>query len=419
MGRQRSGSDDQVAGLLRTARETLGLAFAFLARLDGTTHHLEVVDSAVPIDFHDGMTQPQATSLCQAILDGKAPPVIRDIAELPAARALPGVLASGIRSYVAAPVVLSDGRSYGTLCAAGFTAEPLLRERDDAVLKVLARAAAAIVEPELCERERLVQIRGRVERVLAAGGPRVLLQPVVALGSGVRVGAEALSRFPADWEGRTPDVCFAEAHDAGLGTSLEIAALRRAAAELPHVRGYLAMNVSPATILDPECGRLLAELPADRIVLELSEHDPVDDYPRLLAALAPLRAAGIQLAIDDVGAGYSSLRHIVMTAPDIIKLDRGIVAGVAGDRVLAALVRALVTFAAGGGARVVAEGIETAEDAAELADLGVGFGQGWHFGRPMAPQDLAEPVGVPVPPEPQAWTVPAARERYPQPWAVG
>jgi EAL domain-containing protein (putative c-di-GMP-specific phosphodiesterase class I) len=210
-----------------------------------------------------------------------------------------------------------------------------------------------------------------------------------------------LSRFSAEWNGKAPDVCFAEAHDVQLGAALEIAALRRAADVLDQVRGYLAMNVSPATMLDPVCGRLLADLPADRIVLELSERHPVEDYPRLTAALAPLRAAGVQLSIDDIGAGCSSLRHIVMTSPDVIKLDREIVAGVATDRVLATLVRALVTFAAGCGAGVVAEGIETAEDAAELADLGVRFGQGWYFGHPMPSHALAEPVGVPVPPEPR------------------
>ena len=419
MSDMRFGGDERVAELLRTAREALGLDVAFLTRMDGTTQFIEAVESAVPVAFHDGMTLPQATSLCQAILVGRLPAVIPDVAGLPDAAALPAARVFGIRSYVAVPVVIGDGRLYGTLCAAGFGAEPSLRPRDATMLEVLAKAAATVIEPEVLRLERHDEIQGRVERLLLDGGPRVLLQPIVALSSGVRVGAEALSRFPAGWDGKAPDVCFAEAHGVGLGAALEISALRRAAVELPHVRGYLAMNVSPETMLDPVCVHLLEDLPADRIVLELSEHAPVGDYPRLLAALAPLRAAGIQLAIDDVGSGYASLRHIVMTGPDIIKLDRGLVSGVARDRVLATLVRALVTFAAGCGAKVVAEGIETAEDAAELADLGVGFGQGWHFGRPMSPSDLAEPVGVPVPPEPRAWIVPEPAERYPQPWAVG
>ena len=131
-------------------------------------------------------------------------------------------------------------------------------------------------------------------------------------------------------------------------------------------------------------------MPLDRIVLELSEHDPIDDYAHLGAVLSPLRAAGMRLAIDDVGAGFSSLRHIVATAPDVIKLDRSIVAGVAGDAVLAVVVQSLVNLAGAVGAAVVAEGIETAADAGALASLGVGLGQGWHFDRATTVAELRE-----------------------------
>ena len=209
--------------------------------------------------------------------------------------------------------------------------------------------------------------------------------------TGTRMGAEALSRFPADW-GLTPDVVFAEAHSVGMGHALELQALERAAEHLDRVGGYIAMNVSPATALTPEAAELLRRLPLERVVLELTEHDAVEDYDALSAALAPFRAAGLRLAIDDVGAGFSSLRHIVVTAPDVIKLDRSIAAGVATDRVLSTLVGSLVTFAHGSGATVVAEGVETADDATTLRALGVDHGQGWHFGRPGPPETLALPA---------------------------
>jgi len=258
---------------------------------------------------------------------------------------------------------------------------------------VLASAAAVIVEPEVREWERRTEIEGRLDPVVADGGPVVLLQPVVDLATGARMGAEALSRFPAEW-GRTPDVVFAEAHSIGLGHALELQALERAAEHLDRVDGYIAVNASPATVLTPECTELLGRLPLDRVVLELTEHDAVEDYVRLSAVLAPLRAAGLRLAIDDVGAGFSSLRHIVVTSPDVIKLDRSIAAGVATDQVLAALVGSLSTFAHGSGATVVAEGVETADDAAALRTLGVDHGQGWYFGRPGPPEALAVPAAA-------------------------
>jgi EAL domain-containing protein (putative c-di-GMP-specific phosphodiesterase class I) len=203
------------------------------------------------------------------------------------------------------------------------------------------------------------------------------------------MGAEALSRFPREWD-KAPDVCFAEAHSVGHGDRLELLAIERAAELLDEATGYIAMNVSPATFLRPECLELLGSFPLKRILLELSEHDPVDDYDALQRALAPLRERGMRLAIDDVGAGFSSLRHIVLTAPEVIKIDRSIVDGVAGDRVLSALVRSLTEFGHGSGSRVVAEGIETAEDAGALLALGVDYGQGWFFGRPGPPEDLVD-----------------------------
>ena len=393
MKRRRSDADQQVAELLRTAKESLQLSVAFLSRLDGTTQHLEVVESSVPFLFQEGNQQRQETSFCQAILDGDLPAVIPDVRQHPKAMALPAARLPRIRSYVSVPVVLSDGELYGTFCAAGLTTDKGLTKRDKSLMTVLASAAAVIIEPGVREQERRRELLGRLEPVLAAGGPLVVLQPIVDLATGVRVGSEALSRFPAAWD-KAPDVCFAEAHSVGLGHELELVALDRAAEHLTAVEGYVAMNISPATLLLPEFSALMERLPLERVLLELSEHDQVEDYDALAAALAPFRAGGMRLAIDDVGAGFSTLRHIVVTAPDVLKMDRSIVSGVDTDPVLTRLVGSLVEFGHGGGATVVAEGVETAAEAVVLRDLGVDLGQGWFFGRPA-------PVDPPV--------VPAAR----------
>jgi EAL domain-containing protein (putative c-di-GMP-specific phosphodiesterase class I) len=400
VGKTRSDVEQQVADLLLIAKKSLGLSVSFLSRLDGTTQHLEVVESSVPFLFQEGNKQVQATSLCQAILDKKLPPVIPDLKAFPAAMKLPAARLPRIRSYVSVPVVLSDGTLYGTFCAAGLTSDKDLTMRDKSLMDVLAHAAAVIIEPGVRERARHAEIAHRLAPILYAGGPAVVLQPIVELASGRRIGAEALSRFPAEW-GKPPDVCFAEAHGIGQGDRLELLALQRAADYLDEVSGYVAMNVSPATLLTPACTELLSEFRLDRVVLELSEHDRVADYAVLREVLGPLRAAGMRLAIDDVGAGFSSLRHIILTTPDVIKLDRTIVDGVSADPVLTTLVRSLVDFAKGCSARVVAEGVETAADADVLLGLGVDYGQGWYYGRPGPAEDLtstlAQSVAAPVP----------------------
>ena len=387
MSKARSEAEQQVADLLQTAKRSLGLSVAFLTRMDGTTQHLEVVESSVPFLFKEGATQKQETTFCQAILDKKLPAVIPDVTAFPAAMKLPAAKLPRIRSYVSVPVVLSDGTMYGTFCAAGLTTDKGLTKRDKSLMQVLASAASVVIEPGVRERARRTEIEGRLQPVIEVGGPVVVLQPIIALSTGVRVGAEALSRFPAAWD-KAPDVCFAEAHSVGLGDELELLALDRAAEHLSQVSGYVAMNVSPATLLTPDCAALLRRLPLERILLELSEHDPVQDYAALTAVLAPLRARGLRLAIDDVGAGFSSLRHIVLTSPDVIKLDRSIIDGVSSDQVLRTLVRSLVDFGHGCDVQVVAEGIETAADAEALLALEVDFGQGWHYGRPGPPDAL-------------------------------
>ncbi|HSP39620.1 MAG TPA: EAL domain-containing protein [Frankiaceae bacterium] len=397
MGKQRSGSEQQIAELLQTARRALHLSVAFLSRLDGTTQHLEVVEAPAlhSLVFREGVAQPQSTTFCQATLDGKLPAVMPDLRKFPVAMALPAARIPRIRSFVSVPVRLSDGTLYGTFCAAGLTSDKELNDRDQALMEVLASAAAVIIEPGVRTQARAEDIRSRLAPVLAAGGPTVVLQPIVDLSTGHRVGAEALSRFPADWD-KAPDTCFAEGHSVGLGDALEIAALRTAAEHLAVVDGYVTMNVSPGTLQTTACQRLLEQMPLERVVLELSEHESVGNYHILRDTLAPLRARGMRLAIDDVGAGFSSLRHIVLTAPDIIKLDRSLVTGLGEDQVLRTLVRSLVDFGHGSNATVVAEGVETASDADHLRRLDVDFGQGWYHGRPGPPEALS-PVSLPVP----------------------
>lgn len=410
MPKQRSASAEQIAELLRTARESLQLSVAFLSRLDGTHQHLEVVESSRPAGllFKEGWQGRQDTTLCQGVLDGVLPPVMPDLTKFPEAMRRPAAKLPRIRSYVSVPVRLSDGSLYGTFCAAGLRTDKELSRRDEALMRLLAGAAAVILEPEVRERGRVEAILGRLDPLMAAGGPVVVLQPIVDLASGLRVGAEALSRFPAEW-GMTPDVCFAEAHSVDRGHLLELLALERAAAHLAVVDGYVTMNVSPATLLTPECGAFLERMPADRVVLELSEHDQVEDYDALRDALAPFRAAGLRLAIDDVGAGFSSLKHIVLTAPDVLKLDRSLVTGLATDPVRQKLVRSLTDFGHGSEAKVVAEGVETADDAATLLTLGVDLGQGWYHGRPGPAEALSRCA------PPGTATATATRPRLPGP----
>jgi EAL domain-containing protein (putative c-di-GMP-specific phosphodiesterase class I) len=153
---------------------------------------------------------------------------------------------------------------------------------------------------------------------------------------------------------------------------------------LPYIPGdlYVAVNVSPETAMTEALADLVATAPPGRLVVEVTEHAAVTDQAGLGEALDRLRGHA-RIAIDDVGAGYSGLRRILDLKPDILKLDMSLTREIDSDPARAALAQAMVAVADGIGGRIVAEGIETEAEWRTLAALGVGYGQGWHFSRPM------------------------------------
>ncbi len=232
--------------------------------------------------------------------------------------------------------------------------------------------------------------RRRFERfaaVLAAGTVEMDLQAIVGLDDEVLRGYEALARFPGH-PNPGPDVWFAEAHRCEIGVELERLAVRCALAAIDRLPGdaFLSVNVSPDTAVSPGLAEDLAAHDAARVVIELTEHAPVRDYAVLGRALDALRTLGARVAVDDCGAGFTSLRHIALIAPEFLKLDMVLCRDVR-EPARAALARALVSFAAETGSVVIAEGIEDPDDLSALRDLGVDLGQGFLLS-PPTPADL-------------------------------
>jgi len=170
-----------------------------------------------------------------------------------------------------------------------------------------------------------------------------------------------------------------------------VAAALRLLGKLPG-DGFLAVNVSPGTAGSEELASLVATCPGERLVLEITEHVPVGNYEELVTALDRLRTTGVRIAVDDAGAGFAGLHHILRLGPEIIKLDIGLTRGIDADPVRRALASALVSFAREIGAIIVAEGIESGPEAATLADLGVVHGQGYFLAWPSAAPDLTRSV---------------------------
>lgn len=251
--------------------------------------------------------------------------------------------------------------------------------------------------------------RRRVEALIAGPGPMMVFQPIHRLEDGVRVGFEALARFPEDrlpagssdagltdeaGLGFSPDVWFRAADIEGLGVELEVAAIAAALERLPDVPDgvYMAVNTGPATLVSGQLAAAVESLDLSRVVIELTEHMAIDDYAAVRAAVRDLQERHSVscctkipwVAADDMGAGAASLHHLAELGEllTFCKLDLSLTTGIDTDRARRALAAALVSMGHELGFRVVAEGIEHQAQLVTLRSLGAHAGQGWLFGRP-------------------------------------
>jgi EAL domain-containing protein (putative c-di-GMP-specific phosphodiesterase class I) len=229
----------------------------------------------------------------------------------------------------------------------------------------------------------------RVRRALAERAFRIVYQPIVDLADGRAVAVEALSRFTSEPYG-PPDTWFADAWQVGMGAELELAAFEAALANLDRIPDTcrVAINLSPSVITHPDLLLHVSAAEAHRVVIELTEHVAVHDYDRVRSAVAMLRVSGARLAVDDMGAGFASFRHIVKLAPDIIKLDRELVQDIDADPVRRSVVTAMVSFADDVGSDIVAEGIETRRELEAVRNLRIRYGQGMLIGKPEPVENL-------------------------------
>ncbi len=240
--------------------------------------------------------------------------------------------------------------------------------------------SAALMGPTLTEHWRIAGVREQLERVISSHAFTPVFQPVVRLESREIVGYEALTRFA---DGTRPDKRFLEAHAAGLSVRLETACIGdqlEAATWL--LQGiWVSLNISPA--LASAVVPLIAALErADRdVVLEITEHVEIADYRQLVAALELVRGRA-RLAVDDAGAGYAGLSHILELKPQFVKLDLSLVRNIDTDPARQAMVAGMAHFASNSGCELIAEGIETQAELAELIRLGISYGQGYLLGKP-------------------------------------
>lgn len=396
----RTGGDasagDVVSRALATVRKHLGMEIAYLSEfVDGQSIFRAVDAPGLEHLIDVGQSRSLDEVYCQHILDGRLPKVIPDTSLEPICVALPITAAAPIGSHVSVPIRRRDGSVYGMFCCLSPRPSPTLNARDLEVMEMFASLSAEHVNREIDERIRRRAIEACLSDVIRERWFTMLLQPIFELGESRPAGFEALCRFAVE-PYRSPDKWFAEAETVGLGVVLELAAMAEALRALPLLPPdvYLSVNAAPATVMSGRLAEVFAGQPLERIVLEITEHAVVEDWEALVEETRCWQFRGVKLAIDDAGAGYSGLQHIVRLRPDVIKLDMSLTSGIDTDPGKRSLVAAMVHFARETGAAIVAEGIETAAELSVLAQLGVQRGQGWLLGKPLdlaAALELCEP----------------------------
>lgn len=380
-----SEARDFLGPLLAVLRQHLQMEVAFIGRVHDNRRTFELVDAEPWFGtIAPGASDPLNDSYCGRVLTGVLPNIVTDAGQHPAVADLPGTTELGIGSHVSVPIYTSTGNVYGTLCCFSREVFPDLQEHHLVLMRLFAEVVGRQLEPLADQENADNASRDRFSRVLDEGELAIALQPIVNLQTGNIDAYEALSRFPAGIAAG-PDRCFALAHQVGMGVPLEAAAIHAALRIIPDLpeATSLAVNVSAGALIASDLIRtMLVNAPGHQLIVELTEHDQIADRTRLFEALADLRRANVRIAVDDAGSGYAGLERILSIQPEVLKLDRSLVDGIAHHPGWQAMCAAMVSFTASTGAKLVAEGVETQADLDTLRELGVGHAQGYLLGRP-------------------------------------
>lgn len=370
--------------ILRAVRTHLGMEVGFISEFvhgRRVFRHVETAEGKECVEV--GASDPLEESYCYWIVQGELARLICDPNDHPIAAAMAVTKELPVGAHLSVPIQLRDGRVYGTFCCFSFQPDHSLTQRDLATMEAFAQVAAEQIEEMIDSGKAREAKLSRIKAVLRRRDLQMVFQPGFRVDTGEIEFVEALARFYTR-PYQTPDRWFAMAAEVGLASELELLAIEAALEELPKLPGKtrISVNVSPDVILSPQFAAALEGAPLKRLIVEVTEHDTVAHYSSLNRALAPFRRQGLRVAVDDMGAGYSSLRHILQIRPDLIKLDVSLSRDIDKDPARRALASALISFAREMDSQLVAEGIETDGELQTLRSLGVNLVQGFLLGAP-------------------------------------
>ena len=380
--------------ILSIVRKYLDMEIAFIAKFIDKERVFKIVDAKsemLPINVGD--SDPIEETYCAKIVDNVLPNIIHNTKENDITSKLPITDKLSIGSYIGVPIKLSTGEIYGTICFYKQSPDDKLNQQDLSFLNAIADIASELIEKNVETEFSHNEMKAKITSVLEQNKINIHYQPIFNLHSNKIIGYESLSRFNTT-PYKPPNIWFAEAFQVNLGEELEILAIKSAIKGIDefNLDRYIAINTSPAYVLNGAVARALQGVNLERIILEITEHAPIKNYSDFRKALKPLRKQGLRIAIDDAGSGYSSFQHVLELKADIIKLDITLTQNINSNDRKYLLAKALCAFSKAINCSIIAEGVETVEELNSLRELGVDSVQGYLLGRPMPIKDAVSYV---------------------------
>lgn len=382
-----AGAREEIGDMLEALRARLDMDVAFVSRQIGNTHRIFThVAARGRAPLMTGDYNPNDNSLCWLVIQGKLPERVTDTSHYDVAACLPITEELNVRSHFSVPLRRRDGRAHGSLCCFSYRPRPDISERDMQVMRSVAAIVSDQIEGRIELEERCEDAGREIVRLIEDDDLAVIHQPIYDLTDWHLIGHECLMRNKANPE-RSPLEVLERARAAGKTMELELHIARKALATLDpaHPERFIAINVSPATLVSEELAALIPEGLEARLVIELNQQETAPQQAVVKDAIEAWKTRA-WVAVNSEGAGFAGLQALVDLGPDIVKIDREFLAGLSSDSARRALVKALVQFAAETGVTLIAQGVETREDLQALRELGVRFAQGYILGKPAKPQ---------------------------------
>ena len=385
-----SGAREEIGDMIEALRARLDMDVAFVSRQIGTTHRIFTHVAARGVaPLASGDHNPNENSLCWLVIQGKLPERVVDTSHYEAAACLPITDAINVRSHFSVPMRRRDGRVHGSLCCFSYRPRPDVGEREMQMIRSVAAIVSDQIESRIELEERGEEAAEAIARLIIDDALTVSHQPIYDLTDWHLVGHECLMRHRHSPECSPRDL-LEQARAAGRKLELELHMARKALATLDpaHPERFIAINVSPETLVSDALARVIPEGLESRLVIELNEAEAATCLAGLKDAIAMWKERA-WVALNSAGSGFAGLQSLVELGPDIVKIDREFLSGVASEPARRAAVKALVQFAGDTGVTLIAQGVETRADLQALRELGVRFAQGNILGKPARPGDSA------------------------------